>query len=130
MPIDYSRYPKNWKSQIVPFVLNRANNCCEQCGLRNGQIVYGIKLWVKIDGRYKYTSLWFSSEFDAKRECRNGDVRRIKVVLTISHTDHDETNADVTMDRLKALCQACHLRYDAKEKYQRQFKHAKIQKDS
>jgi hypothetical protein len=122
MPIDYKRYPPNWKTEIVPFVLKRANDCCEECGLRNGQSVYRIKLWVKINGRYKFTSIWFSSEHDAKRECRNGEVKKVTVVLTISHTDHDETNVDVKMDRLRALCQACHLRYDAREKYERQFK--------
>jgi len=54
-----------------------------------------------------------------------GDVIKIpspkpvKVVLTVAHLDHDETNHQVTDDRLKAMCQLCHLRYDAKEKYRR-----------
>lgn len=41
----------------------------------------------------------------------------MKVVLTISHADHDEKNHEIKLDRLKALCQICHLRYDAVEKY-------------
>lgn len=45
-----------------------------------------------------------------------------KVVLTIAHLDHDSKNHDVLDDRLAALCQACHLKYDrqmhiAKRKY-------------
>ena len=38
---------------------------------------------------------------------------------TIAHLDHDELNHSVSLERLAALCQLCHLRYDAKEKYRR-----------
>ena len=47
----------------------------------------------------------------------------VKVVLTIAHLDHDETNPNPNLDRLKALCQLCHLQYDAKEKYRRRTQH-------
>lgn len=36
MPIDYSKYPPNWKTEIRPRILNRANNKCECCGIPNG----------------------------------------------------------------------------------------------
>lgn len=84
MPIDYKRYPPNWKTEIRPAILERANNCCEHCGVEN----YSIR-----DGK--------------------------KIVLTIAHLDHDEENWNVSYDRLAALCQRCHLRYDAKEKARR-----------
>lgn len=119
MPIDYKRYPPNWKTEIVPAVLLRANGCCELCGLENGQIVWAIKLSVRDDGRYKDRSIWFRSKQDAEREKLYSQIRSIKVVLTVAHLDHDELNHGVGNDRLKALCQLCHLRYDAKEKYQR-----------
>lgn len=122
MPIDYSRYPSNWKKEIVPAVLSRANNCCEICGLQNKETVWAIKLSVKDDnGKYKLKSIWFRHEGDAKREMDGRPPFMVKVVLTIAHLDHDETNHDVALDRLKALCQMCHLRYDAKEKYRRSF---------
>ncbi len=35
MPIDYSRYPTNWKAEIVPRILVRAENLCEVCGVKN-----------------------------------------------------------------------------------------------
>lgn len=35
-----------------------------------------------------------------------------KVILTIAHLDHDSDNWQVELDRLKAMCQACHLGYD------------------
>lgn len=53
---------------------------------------------------------------------QNGLPKRVKVVLTIAHLDHDETNHNVSDDRLKAMCQLCHLRYDAKEKLSRKKK--------
>lgn len=49
----------------------------------------------------------------------------VTVVLTIAHLDHDEENHDVKLDRLGALCQLCHLRYDAKEKYRRSLENWK-----
>jgi len=35
MPINYSKYPPNWKSVIRPRILARAENCCEVCGVPN-----------------------------------------------------------------------------------------------
>jgi len=119
MPIDYKIYPVNWKSEIVPAILERANNMCEICDLENGSYVWGIKLWIKDNGRYKLRSVWFRNRKDAERENTHGVVRKIKVILTISHLDHDELNHEVELERLKALCQCCHLRYDANEKYRR-----------
>jgi len=36
-----------------------------------------------------------------------------KVILTIAHLDHNTTHNDV--ENLRALCQKCHLTYDAKQ---------------
>lgn len=120
MPIDYKRYPPNWKSYIVPTVLARANNCCEKCGLKNGQGVWSVPFVVRTEGgRYKQKAVWFSSHNDAIRESEGRLFSRVKVVLTIAHLDHDEENHSVKLERLMALCQICHLRYDAQEKYRR-----------
>lgn len=70
-------------------------------------------------GKYSLRSIWFRDMQDAQREDTGRGIRRIKVVLTVAHLDHDETNHEVPLDRLRALCQICHLRYDAKEKYRR-----------
>lgn len=121
MPIDYKRYPPNWKTEIVPTVLTRANNKCECCGLENKSIVFSIQLWIRDGIRYKLRSIWFRDERDAERENTDNhlEIRNVKVVLTIAHLDHDEENHNVEYNRLKAMCQICHLRYDAKEKYRR-----------
>jgi hypothetical protein len=124
MPIDYKRYPPNWKKEIVPTVLNRANNCCENegCDYKNGELLWAVK--------YKGKSNWFRSFEEANNQKKSGEMKKnkivsnpkqVRVILTIAHLDHDETNWDVKLDRLKAMCQLCHLRYDAKEKYRRSF---------
>lgn len=117
MPINYNKYPPNWKTEIVPAILKRADNCCEKCGLENGQTVWAIKHWIRDGSRYKLRSFWFRDKRAAEREADR--VLKKRVVLTVSHTDHDEENHDVKLERLRALCQLCHLRYDAKEKYRR-----------
>lgn len=35
MPIDYKKYPANWKTEIRPRILERAQNRCELCGVEN-----------------------------------------------------------------------------------------------
>lgn len=42
-----------------------------------------------------------------------GNPKGSKVVLTIAHLDHNPENCDE--NNLRALCQRCHLRYDAKQ---------------
>lgn len=119
MPIDYSKYPKDWKSGIVPRILYRANNCCENCRLENGQSVYSVGLKILDYNKYKVKRIWLTNESDITRIAvfqHWEDPKWIKVVLTIAHLDHDETNHDVKDDRLAAWCQYCHLNYDAVEK--------------
>ena len=124
MPIDYKRYPPNWLSEIRPAVLKRAENCCEQCGLENHSHAWSVPFAIRDDnGRYKTRRVWFRNKQDAFRECFNPNtVKQVKVVLTIAHLDHDEDNHEVELHRLKALCQVCHIRYDAIEKWERQLR--------
>jgi len=115
MPINYSKYPPNWK-EIRERILTRAGNKCEFCGLDNNSIVFSVVIYCRKLGRYSFRHVWFRDERDATRESLGGLVSKKRVVLTIAHLDHDETNFNVTDDRLRALCQICHLRYDAPEK--------------
>ena len=108
MPIDYSKYPPDW-SEIRQRILERAENKCECCGLKNKSKVVsylknGVRVWEDIS--------W--------QEWKNLNTpKQVTVVLTIAHLDHDETNHNVNDDRLKAMCQLCHLRYDSEEKKRR-----------
>lgn len=120
MPIDYKRYPPNWSTDLVPLVLKRAGNKCECCELENKSTVFSIKMKLQdSDGRYKYKAIWFRDRRDAERELQYGEISEVCVVLTVAHLDHDEHNWNVDLKRLKAMCQLCHLRYDAKEKWRR-----------
>lgn len=122
MPIDYSRYPKNWKTEIVPRILERADFRCENCGIANGSDATSVSLRVQDGGRYKVKRFWLSNDGDVVRMqpfALPGQTKKVTVVLTIAHLDHDEENHDVTDDRLRAWCQYCHLNYDASEKYRR-----------
>ncbi len=122
MPIDYSKYPKNWKTEIVPRILERACNKCEFCGLSNYATVTSVPLRVLENTRYKIKRFWISNSSDLLRIkpfASGGEIKTVMVVLTIAHLDHDELNHDVSDSRLKALCQYCHLNYDASEKWRR-----------
>lgn len=122
MPIDYSKYPPNWKNEIVPRILERDGNSCKQCGLGNGSEVMSLALWVREGTRYKVRRFWLSDASDIARMslyALPNETKPVKVVLTIAHLDHDEENHDVADDRLAAMCQWCHLNYDASEKMRR-----------
>lgn len=107
MPIDYKKYPKNW-SELRAQVLDRAKNKCEFCGVENHS--WGVR---RADGSFcEYSAMEVEASF------LDGD-RVIRIVLTVAHLDHDEENHDVKLDRLAALCQRCHLRYDVNEKKRR-----------
>lgn len=113
MPIDYKKYPPNWK-QIRQRILERADNKCECCGLENHSKV--------ISYRFNNTTFWVSIEKWFNDQLKMISYKEVRVVLTVAHLDHDETNHNVTDDRLKAMCQLCHLRYDAEEKSKRRLK--------
>jgi len=114
MPIDYKKYPANWKSEIRPAILKRAMYCCEFCNVPNHKYILrgtwnGIECYQDDDG----------SIYDASTSERIGDDyvgevhptnKFIQVVLTIAHLDHNVENND--FNNLKALCQRCHNRHD------------------
>ena len=106
MPIDYSKYPPNWK-QIRARILKRDENKCRFCGLRNHANGYrnGTGKFVELpEGHY--------GDVDAEEGESNG-WKSIKIVLTIAHLDHDAENWEVEDIRLASLCQKCHNTYDA-----------------
>jgi hypothetical protein len=91
MPCNYKIYPPDWKKVRRPRILARAGHRCETpgCGVENYSVVE--RIW------------------------KDGSVHQTKIILTIAHLDRDPQNWEVSDDRLKALCQKCHLGYDSKE---------------
>lgn len=100
MPIDYSLYPKNWKTHIRPAVLKRANCCCENCGVENKSF---IRRNIINPAIYKLAKSISRQDSHLYRES-------IFIVLTIAHLNHDIN--DNRSENLAALCQRCHLTYD------------------
>lgn len=106
MPIDYDKYPPDWKTRIVPAVRERSGGRCEgdavtgydgpgeRCNAPNGARIIRNPLG---------PGEW--------REQKVNEVG-VQVVLTVAHLDRDPENHGVELDRLRDLCQRCHLRYD------------------
>ncbi len=111
------RYPRDWKA-IREGVILRANNRCEACSAPNGEVIarhtdgatYMLERGEVFDATTgEHLGLARGSEYDVDR--------LVRVVLTVAHLDHDESNNDV--ENLRALCQLHHLRHDAVDNAQR-----------
>ena len=100
-PMNLADYHPDWPA-ISRQIRDQAGNVCEFCGAPNGAAVY----------RYGGSSEWVRVQ-DATTFPRPMPVT---IVLTVAHLCHDTTCYDPT--HLRALCQRCHLRYDA-EHHQR-----------
>jgi len=87
MPINYNEYPNDWKV-IRQRILTRAKNKCEFCGVDN------------------------HTRRKAEKPNKHNIYTYTYIVLTIAHLDHDKANHEVKDERLAALCQRCHLKYD------------------
>lgn len=110
-PENRGRYPANWK-EIRARILVRANNRCELCRVSNGVTV--MRGMAKDKGAYQLPDGVTYSEKNGGLIClRPFDFigYAVKIVLTIAHLDHIPEHCGD--DNLKAMCQKCHLTYDA-----------------
>lgn len=91
-------------------ILERAGVRCEQCGAPNHRILLRVAgwwfdrscgVWHGPGGQVLIATVRFW------KGCR---TRRVKIVLTMAHLDHDPSNQGD--DNVKMLCQWCHLNYD------------------
>jgi hypothetical protein len=98
LPWDRSRYPDDWEERRAR-ILIRAGNRCEctgECGLHQAK----FEPWIKRQ----------------PRRCRERNGQKAiwakgMIVLTIAHLD-ERGPLDCPDERLKAMCQRCHLRMD------------------
>jgi len=91
MPIDKERYPENWPAISKRIRFERASNCCEWCGARNGwpHPVTGSKVILTVAHLGIPKPDGTPGSKDDKMDCRE--------------------------ENLAALCQKCHLDYDRPE---------------
>lgn len=112
-PANRIRYPANWK-QIRVSILERARHCCEQCKVRNHEVIQR--------GRGSDKGTYREIDTGTVRDAENGYWLGFvhesdycgtptRIVLTIAHLDHTPEHCEPS--NLKALCQRCHLAYDA-----------------
>lgn len=123
-------YPKNWKSEICPRILERANNCCEFCGLQNNTRGYRDKKGNFYSLKQVFDDLdnmgydYFEHELSNCVDNRGFIKKSIQIILIVTHLDYDiANNSD---DNLKALCQRCHLNYNL-EHHQKNRKENRLQ---
>jgi hypothetical protein len=88
MPVDWNRYPRNWK-RVVRVIRRRSRDLCEWCGAENyaPHPITGSKVIL--------TTAHLGEPF-----AMNAD----------KHDKHD-----IRAENLAHLCQRCHLRHDIKE---------------
>lgn len=115
-PSEKARYPANWP-EISLEVRERDGNRCKWCLVPNGETVLRPR-----DGE-----VYILPPTGAVHCCETGELRGycrgsefpagrlIRIVLTVAHLDRTPENVGQPGDRpnLVALCQRCHLRYDA-----------------
>ena len=115
------RYPPDWPA-IRERILTRAGNRCEHPGCMARQ--YSVGWWSLDERGHRWNAAWGQNDnprtYSEARQMAaelyhdrsEEGPKPIVIVLTIAHLDHDTGNdAD---DNLAALCQRCHLTYDAK----------------
>lgn len=121
MPCDYKQYPTNWKSEIRPAILARAENKCEWCKVPNHSWVSrgqwnGYDVWQNDDGQIfsAKDGLYVGENYVGDLE---GKTRLTKICLTIAHI-HNPDKMDCKPENLAALCQKCHLGHDLRHHMQ------------
>lgn len=105
-PENRGRYPADWPQISKRIREERAGGRCECRGVCLNP-PGATRVVERPEGHHHL-------EADGRCGARNGELLpsgRWRVVLTVAHLDHTPEN--VGDENLLAMCQACHLRYDA-----------------
>lgn len=113
-PENKARYPKDWK-RIADAIRTRAGQRCEgspaypDCRAPNRTIGYWLDgVFVPMPRALREAGYTKGD----KVACNDGTfLKLIEIVLTVAHFDHTPENCGD--DNLRAMCQRCHLTYDA-----------------
>jgi hypothetical protein len=129
MPMDRSRYPKNWNA-IALQVKSEANWQCQDCGKPCRRPKQSPEDYV--DWLLETFPDWGFELYDEIHDEEHGVIwltRLGRYTLTVAHLDQDPANNDPK--NLRALCNVCHLRYDAipHARSRRRNRRAKLEAD-
>lgn len=109
MPMDYSKYPKDWKKISYNLRLGRAENKCEWCHVPN----YAF--------RFNETNVVLTGDDVDLLDDHDDLEEATLIILTVAHLGIDKPDGSPgdkadTMDcrdeNLAVLCQRCHLNFD------------------
>lgn len=110
MPIDYSKYPSNWLTEIRPRILERDKHKCKFCRVANYAIISRYAKSHRVIKPVEYAQIKGLMIRGYNRTQAIKILGFTKIVLTIAHLDQDiNNNSD---NNLSALCQRCHLKHD------------------
>jgi len=119
-PENRALYPVDWPA-ISQAIRQRAGRHCERCGIPD-RALGGRKngIWYRASPTGETTlGLDWPRPGDwawCHRVGLHEYLRIVRIVLTVAHLDHDPTNCDEA--NLQALCQRCHLNYDARHHHE------------
>lgn len=111
MPVDWSRYPKDWKAHVERIRL-RSGDKCEWCGVPNHTLV---ERRVDLPNGFRVVK-----GMSAEASWVDG-IKLTYIILTTAHlgTAHPDgtpgdkhDKMDTRDENLAHLCQRCHLLYD------------------
>jgi len=109
-PENKARYPDDWK-EISLRIREEAGQKCEWCQKPNGQQIRCLSpgLWLDPNANWWRDNRGWKVPHDRAPKLTEGKV--VKVILTVAHMNHQPE--DCRRENLRALCQSCHLTYDA-----------------
>ena len=111
MPIDRSKYPKDWE-KISLAIREKSNWTCQVCGkpCRKPGVVWTDFVMELLNAGGLHD--WYGLTCD---EDENGEPieRPQRFTLTVAHLDHNPQNS--ADENLKAMCAPCHLEYDQEQ---------------
>jgi 5-methylcytosine-specific restriction endonuclease McrA len=109
MPMEYDRYPSDWKA-IALQVKQDAGWICQHCSKpcrKPKELVADFEKRLGAD--------WQPQLTEKLADYENTGVLKYKpkrFLLTVAHLDQEPSN--IAPENLKALCAPCHLRFDVK----------------
>lgn len=112
MPMNKAHYPKDWKT-LRATVLARAKNCCEctgECGSSHEGERCAVPDHALIQREKLDLASWVMAYALSETLYHHPPV---KVILTTAHICQESSCND--LEHLRALCQCCHLRLDARQ---------------
>jgi hypothetical protein len=109
MPMEFDRYPDNWKSISLEIKRN-AEWHCEKCGKPCRMANETVDDFAK-----RLPEKWHPKLFSEVWDNETGEYAIVpmypgRFCLTVAHLDQDPSNNE--LNNLKAMCSPCHLRYD------------------